>query len=521
MVPTTIAAPNALRDRTDALELPLAVLERDRVDHALALTPRQRTLDALPIGGVDHDRHPDLRHQRGVERIDIADFIALRRLQAHVDHPGAVPDLRPGDLARLVPALAGDQLLEAARPHDVGAFANDQRPGARFGLHEIDARVERPPHRRIDGVRRPALGHLCDRPDVGGRRAAAAADDVQPAGLHEPLELTGEPLRRLEVLAVLIRQPCVRVTGNARRGHLREHPDRVGDRVRAGRTVQADREQIGMADRRVERVHRLTGQHGPPGFDGGRDHQRNADVQVALERLNGEQSCLEAARVEHRLEQQQVDSSFEERPGLDVVGLPQLLEGHVAAQGQRLGGRSECAGHEPRFRRRGEFVGGLARQPRRRDVQLAGLPVETELGKHDWRALKAVGGDDVRARLEIGAMHRENPFWMGMAQVLVAPFKAGAAVVGGGGTLRLQHGAHGAIEDQDPCGQRIIELLSAETVDQGNVILARLRLRPPRKARRMFGSASLVAVLFCPASGGAILLRRCVPNETVSGFPVR
>ena len=224
-----------------------------------------------------------------------------------------------------------------------------------------------------------------------------------------------------------------------------------------------------MADRRVERVHRLTGQHGAPGFDGGGDHQRNADVQVALERLDGEQPGLEAARVEDRLEQQQVDAAFEERSRLDVVGLPQLLEGHVAAERQRLGRRSERAGHKPRFRRGGEFVGRLSRQPRRRDVQLPGLSFETELGQHDWRALKTVGGDDVGARLEIGAMHRENPFGMGVAQVLVAPFQAGAAVVGGGGMVRLQHGAHGAIEDQDPRGQRIIELLSPETVDQGQV----------------------------------------------------
>ena len=78
--------------------------------------------------------------------------------------------------------------------------------------------------------------------------------------------------------------------------------------------------------------------------------------------------------------------------------------------------------------------------------------------------------------------------------------------------VRLQHGAHGAIEDQDPRGQRIIELLSPETIDQGNVYFSERRCdrevaELPRRVTR--------------AAASADLLRRCVPNETVSGFPVR
>ena len=95
-----------------AEELGLALLERDRVDDALALELLQPGLDDRPLRAVDHDRdRRDVRlggdpaQESGHRR----DAVEHRLVHVHVDELGAVGDLLAGDVDRLVLAALGDR----------------------------------------------------------------------------------------------------------------------------------------------------------------------------------------------------------------------------------------------------------------------------------------------------------------------------------------------------------------------------------------------------------------------------
>ena len=88
-----------------AEELRLALLERDRVDDALALELLEPGLDDRPFRAVDHDRHRrdvglggDPAQEAGHRR----DAVEHRLVHVHVDQLGAVGDLLAGDVDRLV-----------------------------------------------------------------------------------------------------------------------------------------------------------------------------------------------------------------------------------------------------------------------------------------------------------------------------------------------------------------------------------------------------------------------------------
>ena len=64
--------------------------------------------------------------------------------------------------------------------------------------------------------------------------------------------------------------------------HLVQSADVVGHELRTGGAVQADREQIGVRDRGVERVGGLAGEHRAHRFDGARDHHRELEAEFLL-----------------------------------------------------------------------------------------------------------------------------------------------------------------------------------------------------------------------------------------------
>ena len=142
-----------------------------------------------------------------------------------------------------------------------------------------------------------ALDHLSYGLDVRRRRAATAADDVQPAVVGELLKLPGERLGRLFILAVFVWQPGIRITGHERTRHLVDGPDVVGHELRSGGAVQPDGEQVGGRNRRIESVGRLAGQHRPHRFDGAGDHRRDAHAILFGESFDGQQRRLDVACV--------------------------------------------------------------------------------------------------------------------------------------------------------------------------------------------------------------------------------
>ena len=88
-----------------AEELVLALLERDRVDDALALELLEAGLDDRPLRAVDHDRDRrdvGLGGDPAQEAGHRGDAVEHRLVHVHVDQLGAVGDLLAGDVDRLV-----------------------------------------------------------------------------------------------------------------------------------------------------------------------------------------------------------------------------------------------------------------------------------------------------------------------------------------------------------------------------------------------------------------------------------
>ena len=256
----------------------------------------------------------------------------------------------------------------------------------------------------LEGRRRPPRGHrrpaspnaalgptrgaiaadaLGDQRDVLGRRAAAAAGDVEEARPGELLEQASGDLGRLVEagLAHRIGQAGVRIAAHEGvAGDPRELLDVRPHQRRAERAVEADRERPRVAHAVPERADGLAREDPPRGVgDGARDDHRQALAAVFHQLVEGEDRRLGVERVEDRLDQEQVAAAFEQALGLFAIGVAQLGEGDVAggrivdvgADARRPRRRPERAGDEAGLVDAGELGARLARQARAGDVHLA------------------------------------------------------------------------------------------------------------------------------------------------------
>ncbi len=175
----------AADDARLADELLLALLEADRVGHALALQALEAGLEDGEARAVDH--HRDARDVRlGGDEVEEAPHrhLAVEHalVHAHVEDVGAALDLLPRHLDGRVVVAVEHQAAELARAGDVGALADQDE----VRLRRDGQRLEPGQARVALGRRRRARGQAVDRVgdggDVLGPGAAAAADDVEPAG---------------------------------------------------------------------------------------------------------------------------------------------------------------------------------------------------------------------------------------------------------------------------------------------------------------------------------------------------
>ena len=235
----------------------LALLEADRVDDPLALDALQPRLEHGEARAVDHDRDP--RHL-GLGREQVEEgrhrLLPVEQVGVHVD----VEDVRAAahllerdvDGALVVARL--DQAAEARRAGHVRALADhhEARVGADLErLEPAEAGTRRPFRDLSRGL---SLDHVRNRPDVLGRRPAAAADDVDEAFARERAEQLGGLVRLLVVAAERVRQPCVRVRARVRAGEPRELGDVRPHLLRAERAVDADDQRLRLLDRVPERL---------------------------------------------------------------------------------------------------------------------------------------------------------------------------------------------------------------------------------------------------------------------------
>ena len=220
------------------------------------------------------------------------------------------------------------------------------RPAPRRRLHERGQRARR--------IRRHGLG---DRGDVRRRGAAAAADQVEQAGLGELAQHRGHVLGRFVVAAERVGQAGVGMGADVGVGDLGEHVDVRAQVLGAERAVQADRQRLRMPQRVPERLGGLAGQRAAGGVgDRAGDHHRQARAARVERFLDREQRGLGIERVEHGLDHQHVGAAVDQAVGGFAIGHAQFVEGdraearavHVGAQRGGAAGRAEHADDEAR-----------------------------------------------------------------------------------------------------------------------------------------------------------------------------
>ena len=244
--------------------------------------------------------------------------------------------------------------------------------------------------------------------------------------------------------------------------------DHVGPNLRgAAAAVEPHRERPGVRDGRVEGVEGLARKNATALVgDGARHHDGQAQLLVGEDVLDGAQARLERQRVDDGLGQQQVAAAVDEAAHLLGVGVAHFIEGDRAEAGigdprrerQRLVGRAHGARHQARAfgRARGPRIGGPARDLRGRDVQLVDHGFKLVVGLGDARGAEAVGLDDVRAGLQVGAvdlLHHGRPGEhedvVVAAQLVAVLGETLAAEVRLAELVALDHGTHGAVDDED------------------------------------------------------------------------
>ena len=241
----------------------LAFLHRDRIDERLALHAFEAGLDDREFRGIDHHRHAGDVGLGGdqVEELDHR-LLGIDQALVHVDVDDlrAVGDLVARDVERGGVIAGGDQLAEFGRAGDVGALADIDEGNVGGQRERLEAR------RRISGAASgiarggDAAHGLGDGADMLGRRAAAAADDIDEALARKAADLRGHELRALVIVAEFVGQAGIGIGADEGVGDVGELGQMRAHRVGAERAVEADGEGPGVAHRMPEGGRRLAGQ---------------------------------------------------------------------------------------------------------------------------------------------------------------------------------------------------------------------------------------------------------------------
>ncbi len=145
--------------------------QRHRVDDGAARIHRQRRVQHIGLGGVDHQRQLDI-HRQLLDQLDHLLFFvgALGHGHAHVEHMRAAVQLFARHLDHAVVIVVEQQPLDLAGAKRVDALADHQRRGLLLQRHGGNAR------RNTGRVFDSAL-----------KRTSVVADDLtQPSNMRRP-----------------------------------------------------------------------------------------------------------------------------------------------------------------------------------------------------------------------------------------------------------------------------------------------------------------------------------------------
>ena len=328
------------------------------------------------------------------------------------------------------------------------------------------------------------------------RRAAAAAHDVEPAIAHPGIELRRECLGRLRKSGrrKRIRQAGVRIGADEPVRAMGKFFDVRFHFRRAERAIQADDERLRMSDRGEKRFHGLSAQDSPGTIrDGARDQKRHPPSQLFEQFGNGGDRRFGVERVEDRLDGEQIHTAFQQRRGLFAICFVNLIE-RRGAETRIVHIRRKRGGDRQRPHRSGDetltpglschLVGGGSSEACSGEIYFAGqrrqfvvvddalkklrifaavfrLTSKEEVMQANGGAAESVRLDDVRSGLEIAAMDfiddrrfGEEKNFKAAFEILPLPVRESFAPIFRFGELvLLDHGAHGAVEDDDALAQ--------------------------------------------------------------------
>ena len=387
-----------LGERNDGVDALAAILHVDGVDDRTAGDVLQRRFDHRRLGGVHHDRRLDAHREQLHYLGHLLRFVtALGERDAHVEHVRTRFLLLAGDVEDPLVVVGEEQALHLARALRVDALADEQRRrllAERRGAH-------RRRHQRLAPVlamrRRLRLSHRGDdRREMLRRGAAAPADDADAELLDELAQHRGhrERLERIHRLARsrVERQAGVRDHRDRTRGVLGQESHRLAHVLGTRRAIQADHVHLHGLQRRERARDVGAEQHAAARVKRHLRLHGDASHELGEQPLESGQRRLHLEDVLRRLHEQHIDAAFDQVLRLPVVRLGERVEGDVRerriAARRQHSGRSDRAGDEARAVGRRELVTRRARQPRRVDVDVAGLLLEPPLAQAVRRALK-------------------------------------------------------------------------------------------------------------------------------------
>ena len=445
----------------------IAVFVVGGVEDALAAGHLEAGFHLLPLGGVEHQRQVDVRHQTAHQLAHVALAIAPHIVDVDVEHVGVLLHLAAGHGHQAIPVLLRQQFADLLAATGVEALTNDQEGivllvggdpvnGAGGGFktqgRPRSARIScalGTPHR--PGGRRELLGQLRQGGDVGGGGATAPPDHLHPQVLHKVHQLHlhfggGEPV--VGHTADVFRQAGVGDAAHHKRAVLAEVAHVLLHLLGAGGAVEAEH----IDGERLQNRHHCgdvgTHEHCAGGFHGDAHHQ-GPTLAGALEGLlNALQCRLDLQHVLAGLHDEQIDVAGDQSLRLFREGVAQLVKADVP-QGGQLGGGPHRAGNKAGLLRGAVRVSHLARQFGGPFVDGKGLVLQVVFRQHRRGRPEGVGLDHIAAGIQELPVHRLHRIRAGEHQVFVAALQGRTAEIFGAEVHLLERGAGGPVEHQN------------------------------------------------------------------------
>ncbi|CAM5624457.1 hypothetical protein SAURM35S_07320 [Streptomyces aurantiogriseus] len=436
----------------------VAVLVVDGVDHRAAAELLQAGADDVDLGGVQHDRQSGGGGEAAGQFLHVGDAVAADVVHAQVEHVRALADLFAGHLHTVVPAALQHGLTELLGTVGVGALTDGQVRGV---LAERDRLVERGGAGLGLGVALDGSGPLDpfhELPQVLGRRAAAAADQVQPVVAYEGLLGVGQAFGvQREVGAVLGEDRQAGV------GHAQQRGAGVPGQVaqvfahlgRARRAVQADHVDTEGLQRGQRGADLRAEQHGAGRLERHRDQQRHVDAGRLHRAPRAQDRRLRLEQVLRGLDDQGVRAAGEQALGVRLEAVAQRAVADVAEGGQLRAGSDRTQHPALAAVARAVLVGRLTGDAGARLGQLVHAVGDVVLGHGRVVRAEGVRLDAVHAGAEVRLVDGADDVRPGDVEDLVAALEVLEVLEGG--LLGLEHGAHGPVGHHHTGGEGLTE----------------------------------------------------------------